>query len=189
MTECGKRGAMPDQMSIEIDILTGEASRAHAQQLLDTIWPPASITRQPWGHLAFANPDLRVLLEADGELVCHVGIVWRDATWNGRKVRIGGIGSVATRQDARRQGYASVALDAAIRTFRDERATDFAMLFCATEFSAFYQERGWRAFAGEVFAQQPGGRAILALESLRPHILDIRRAPREGVIDLCGSPW
>jgi predicted acetyltransferase len=176
-------------MDLEIDILTGPASRALAQPLLDAVWPPASISGQPWGHLIFAEPDLRVLLEADGDLVCHVGIFWRTATWNGHKIRIGGIGSVATREDRRRRGYASIALTAAIRTFRDERATDFAMLFCAPELAPFYQARGWRAFTGEVLAEQRGGTAPLAFDSLRPHVVDIRRAPREGTIDLCGLPW
>lgn len=176
-------------MSIEIDILTGDASRAQAQPLLDSVWPPDSLGHEAWGHLAFADPELRVLLEAEGELVCHVGILWRVATWNGRNVRIGGIGSVATRQDSRRHGYASVALNAAMRTLKDERATDFALLFCAPELAGFYQARGWRAFAGEILADQPGGRAVLDLDSLRPHVFDIRRAPREGTIDICGLPW
>jgi len=174
-------------MSIEIEILTGDASWPAAKPLLDAVWPPETVAISPLAHIVFANADLRVLVEDSEGLACHVGIYRRDGTWNGRKVRIGGIGSLATRDDCRRHGYASVALNAAIQTLRDERATDFAMLFCEPHNAAFYQARGWRAFTGEVYAQQPDGR--MRFEAMAPYVLDIKRAPREGTIDLCGLPW
>jgi GNAT superfamily N-acetyltransferase len=45
-------------------------------------------------------------------------------------MRAGGIGGVLTRENARRRGYASIALNAAIQTLKDEGSTDFALLFC-----------------------------------------------------------
>jgi GNAT superfamily N-acetyltransferase len=170
-------------MSIDIEILTGATSWPIAQPLLDAAWPTDDSPRQ---GPAFAGADLRVLLEDESGLACHVGIHWRDATWNDRKVRIGGIGAIATRPDCRRRGYASVALNAATQTLKDERATDFALLFCEPQQAAFYQERRWRAFTGDIRMepQQPGGR-----DARLPYVFDLRRAPREGILDLCGSPW
>ncbi len=171
-------------MSIDIEILTGAASWPTARPLLEAVWPSND---SPGNGPAFADADLRVLLEDETGLACHLGIHWRDATWNDRKIRIGGIGAIATRADCRRRGYASIALDAATQTLKDERATDFALLFCQPQQATFFEERRWRAFTGEIRMEPPpqtGGRDMRA-----PYVFDVRRAPREGVLDLCGLPW
>jgi hypothetical protein len=85
-------------------------------------------------------------------------------------------------------GYASIALNAAIRTLRDERSVDFGLLFCEPPRAPFYIARGWKPFEGEVHAEQPDkGRS--RFDVLTPLVFDIRRAPRQGEIDLCGLPW
>ena len=73
-------------MSIEIDITTGDSSWPAARPLLASVWPPETVKAAPWGHIAFAHPDLRVMIELDGDVVCHAGIYRRTGTWNGRKV-------------------------------------------------------------------------------------------------------
>ena len=94
------------------------------------MWPPAEMDKLAWGHVKWADADLRVLIETDdGALACHAGIFFRTATWNGQKVHIGGIGGVATRADCRRRGYASIALEAAVHTMRDHDTAQFA--FCS----------------------------------------------------------
>ena len=179
-------------MSIEIDILNGDASWKTAEPLFDAVWPRRVTEKLPWGQVEWAHADLRVLIEAPGELTngglaCHVGIYFRTVTWNGRKVHVGGIGGVATREDCRSRGYASLALDAAIQTMRANEAVRFAMLFCEPHNFAFYQARGWHPFTGEVYCEQPGGR--IRFEAMAPFVFDFGRAPRQGTIDLCGLPW
>jgi aminoglycoside 2'-N-acetyltransferase I len=175
-------------MSIEIDILNGDASWGTAEALLEEVWPPHVLKTLPWGDVVFAHADLRVLVGAEtGEVVCHVGIFRRAVTWNGRKMRAGGIGGVATREAFRRHGYASIALDAAVQTLKDEGSIDFALLFCEPHHAPFYQGRGWKPFEGEIYAEQAGGRARFT--AIAPYIHDLRRAPRHGTIDLCGLPW
>src|ERR1700710_2060900 len=106
-------------MSIEIDILNGDASWPLAEPLFNAVWPRHVVEKQPWGNVEWANADLRVLIEAPSDgLGCHVGIYFRTVTWNGRKFNIGGIGGVITHPDQRRRGYASVALNAAGQTMR-----------------------------------------------------------------------
>ena len=178
-------------MSIEIDVLNGDASWPVAEPLFKTVWPADVVAKLAWGHVEWAHADLRVLIEAPqgsgGGLACHVGIYLRHATWDGRKVQIGGIGGVATRDDSRRQGYASLALDAAIQTMRHHEAVQFALLFCEPHNAAFYQSRGWHPFTGEVYAEQKGAR--VRFEAMAPFVFDFTRKPRQGVIDLCGLPW
>jgi aminoglycoside 2'-N-acetyltransferase I len=174
-------------MSIEIEVLNGQESWQLAEGLFDNVWPPDVVEKLPWVDIVFADADLRVFVREGDGVACHVGIFRREITWNGRKVRTGGIGGVATREDCRGRGYASIALDAAIRTLKDEGATDFGLLFCEPIKVPFYTRRGWKPFEGEIYADQPQGR--VRFEAIAPYVYDIKRALRHGVIDLCGLPW
>ncbi len=176
-------------MSIEIEVVSGSESWPRAKELLDAVWPPAEMEKLSWGHVKWAHPDLRVLIETDdASLACHTGIFFRTVTWNGQKVHIGGIGGVATHPGHRRRGYASVALSAAVQTMRDHDAAQFALLFCEPHNFEFYQARGWQRFGGDIYAEQPEGR--IRFEAMAPFVLDLkRRAPTLGTIDLCGLPW
>jgi aminoglycoside 2'-N-acetyltransferase I len=175
-------------MSIEIDVLNGDASWQSAAALFDEVWPPHVLKALPWGDVVFAHADLRVLVRAEtGEVACHVGIFRRAVIWNGRQMRAGGIGGVATREACRRRGYASIALDAAVQTLKDEGSIDFALLFCEPHNAPFYERRGWKPFEGEIYAEQPEGR--IRFEAIAPYVHDLKRAPRRGTIDLCGLPW
>ena len=85
-------------MSIEIDVLNGDASWSRAEPLMRAVWPRHVVERLPWGHIEWAHADLRVLIDApedspEGGLACHVGIYFRDAIWDGRKFdrRLGGV--------------------------------------------------------------------------------------------------
>jgi len=179
-------------MSIEIDVLNGDASWPRAEPLMKAVWTAHVVEKLSWGHVKCAHADLRVLIDAPEDaaepgLACHVGIFFRDATWDGRKVHIGGIGGVSTRADCRGRGYATLGLNAAIATMRDHEAIRFAMLFCEPHNEAYYQARGWHRFQGEVYAEQPQGR--VRFEAMAPFVFDFTRKPRDGVIDLCGLPW
>ena len=115
-------------MSIEIDVLNGDASWPRAEPLMNAVWPPHRVEKLSWGHIEWAHADLRVLIDApDGGLACHVGIYFRTVTWNGQKVHVGGIGGVSTREDCRGRGYASLALDAAVATMRANDAVKFEL--------------------------------------------------------------
>jgi len=179
-------------MSIEIVVLNGDASWQRVAPLMDAVWPDHVMEKLSWKDVKWAHADLRVLIDApegspQGGLACHVGIFFRTVLWNGRKVDIGGIGGVATREDCRNHGYAGLALGAAIQTMRDHEAIKFALLFCEPHNDAFYRARGWHPFTGEIYAEQPEGR--VRFEAMAPFVFDFTRAPRDGTIDLCGLPW
>jgi aminoglycoside 2'-N-acetyltransferase I len=175
-------------MSIEIDVLNGDASWKQTEPLHTAVYGKHIVDKLPWGHIVWAHADLRALIDApEGGLACHVGITFRTINWNGHDIHVGGIGGVMTREDCRRRGYASLALDAAIATMRANEAVRFAMLLCEPHNFAFYQARGWHPFTGEIWCEQPGGR--IRFTDMSPFVFDIRRAPRDGVIDLKGLPW
>jgi aminoglycoside 2'-N-acetyltransferase I len=175
-------------MSIEIDVLNGDTSWTRTEPLHNAVFGPDIVEKLPWGHIAWAHADLRVLIDApEGGLACHVGVYFRTIDWNGNKIHVGGIGGVMTREDCRGRGYASVALDAAIETMRANEAVRFALLFCEPHNVAFYRARGWHPFSGEVYCEQSSGR--IRFVEMAPFVFDLRRAPREGVLDLNGRPW
>lgn len=174
-------------MTIDIEVLSGDAGWPAAKPLLELVWPAGRPEGLSLGHLVFAEADLRVLVETEQQVVSHVGIHRREVTWNGGGLRAGGIGSVATHPDFRRRGLATVALHAAVQTLKHERAADFALLFCAQQMTAFYAGRGWKSFTGAIHAEQPGGRT--RFDALVPMVYYLKRAPHGGDIDLCGLPW
>jgi len=176
-------------MSIEIEVVSGDGGWSRAETLLEQVWPQAEMDKLSWGHVTWAEADLRVLIETDdGTLACHTGIFFRTVTWNGQKVHITGIGGVATHPDHRRRGYASIAIEAAVQTMRDHDAAQFALLFCEPRNFEFYQSRGWQPFTGDIYAEQPEGR--IRFQVMAPFVLDLkRRAPTLGTLDLCGLPW
>ena len=174
-------------MTIEIEIMSGDAAWPSTKPLRDAVWPAEVLQQTPWGQMAFAEADLRVMIASDEQVVSHVGIYRREGIWKGRKIRIGGIGGVMTHPDFRRRGLASVALTAAVHTLKEERATDFALLFCTADTAEFYSSRGWKRFAGEVFTEQAGARK--RFEALQPYVFYLKRAPHEGELDLGGLPW
>jgi aminoglycoside 2'-N-acetyltransferase I len=175
-------------MSIEIDVLNGDASWNRVEPLHDAVFGRPIIEKLPWGHIEWAHADLRVLIDApEGGLACHVGIYFRTIDWNGHQIHVGGIGGVMTREDCRGRGYASLALGAAIQTLRANDAVRFVLLVCEPHNFGFYSARGWHPFTGEVYCEQKSGR--IRFDLMAPFVFDIRRAPRDGVLDLRGLPW
>lgn len=172
----------------QIEIVPGDVGRRHAAPLLAAAWPPEVVAFLPSRDVIWAPAERRVLVfNRDIEVIGHVGICVREAIWNARPVRVGGIGGVTTREDSRRRGVASAAMRRAIQEIREVHEADFALLFCEPRQAPVYQKLGWHPFAGDVFVEQPRGR--LRFDVAEPHVFDLAIAPRAGVLDLCGLPW
>lgn len=139
--------------------------------------------------ISWAPTVWRVLVwDEAGRLVSHVGVLVRDATYNGQPVRLGGIGGVQTHPDARGKGYASAALSRAAQVLRDTLEVDFSQLVCRPALLSYYARLGWQPFGGDVYVDQPTGRQIFTFN--RTMLLSGRiPAPQDGVLDLCGLPW
>ena len=152
-----------------------------------SIWPPDASPAPPWAHIISEPPQRRVMVRNEsGELIAHVGIQVRAGLWDRRRVRIGGIGGVATRAGERRKGLASHALDVALKQL-DAQGINFALLFAEPCNFAFYERRDWHRFEGDVFIDQPQGR--IKHNVVAAFVRDGLLAPHEGVIDLLGKPW
>jgi aminoglycoside 2'-N-acetyltransferase I len=169
------------------EIKAGNVARQQAASLLRAAWPPEAVT-QPWSDVVWAQPDQRLLaFNRNNEIICHVGIVLRDATWDGRGVKIGGIGGVTTREDSRRRGAISAAMRRATQEIQETYKADFGLLFCEPRNVPLYIRLGWLPFNGDVLVMQPRGH--VRFDVIEPYVFDLKIAPRTGMLDLCGAPW
>ena len=171
-----------------IEIMEAGSGWPHAAPLLTAVWPAEVVATLPWRDVVWATPDQRLLgFNRHNEVVGHAAIFLRQATWDDRPVTIGGIGSVATREDSRRRGVASTLVRRGLKEVDEIHHADFGLLFCEPRHAPLYARLGWHPFEGCVFVTQPGGRARFAVTD--PYVFDLKMAPRAGVLDLCGMPW
>lgn len=171
-----------------IEVNTGDGGWPQAAPLLGAVWPSEVVATLPWRDVVWAHADHRVLVfDLDRSIVGHVGLFIRNAQWDARNVKIGGIGGVATREDSRRRGIASLAMQRAVDELREVHMADFGLLFCEPRHAPLYQKLGWRAFEGNVYIAQPAGRVHFTVTD--PYVFDLKIAPRRGTLDLCGLPW
>ena len=99
----------------------------------------------PWRDVVWAHADLRVIVSDREGIRCHVGVFWRNGTFDGQRVRMAGIGGVMTSPGVRRKGYASEALRRA-EEFMVHEQVDFGLLFCEPHNERFYGNLGWTRF-------------------------------------------
>jgi aminoglycoside 2'-N-acetyltransferase I len=173
-------------MARAIEIVDGDEAWPRVEPLDREVYPPQVMATVIWRDIAWAHAHKRVLVTDEGTLACHVGIYFRDGTHDGSEVRIAGIGGVMTSERVRRQGCAGGAMKAAADLMREERV-DFGLLFCEPHNANFYGNLGWKAFAGEVYCEQPNGK--IRFDLMPTMVLPQSRIPTSGVIDLCGLPW
>jgi len=165
-----------------------DAEREAARWLSQTVYPPQEWADWPGRHIEWDSPECCVRLRGeDGSLVSYVGVYVRDAEYDGQPVRIGGIGNVKTHPSARKQGFASLAIERAV-TFLREQPLVFALLVCEQHLLGYYSRLGWKEFTGRLLIRQHGATTEFTL--CRVMTLGLHSvAPETGTIDLCGPPW
>jgi predicted acetyltransferase len=135
----------------------------------------------------WASADWTVMVWEDEDLVTNVHIVDRTVKVGNQRVRLGGIGNVATKVEWRKRGYARSALDTAQTFLRDPLKVDFGMMIATEPMISRYQKLGWKVAARSMLVDQPDGRTTLNYPVM---ILPVCRQDwPEGAIDLCGLPW
>jgi len=142
-----------------IEVKTGDGGWPQAAPLLGAVWPSEVVATLPWRDVVWAHADHRVLVfDLDRGIVGHVGLFIRNAQWDARNIKIGGIGGVATREDSRRKGIASLAVQRAVDELREVHMADFGLLFCEPRHASLYQKLGWRALRQRIrrSARRPG---------------------------------
>ena len=126
--------------------------------------------------------------DAKGAALCYVGVILRDARWDDRAVRVGGIGGVKTHPASRGRGLATTAIQRALDFFREQGDVDFGLLVCEPDLVLFYERLGWRRFPGELLVTQRQATVPFILNLLMTTPMRLQE-PLTGTIDLLGPPW
>lgn len=169
---------------MRIELLDGKDGWPIVEALDREVYPPEVMATVPWKHIVWAHADKRVAVWDGGRVVCHAGLFFRDGTHDGVPVRMCGIGGVMTSASVRQRGFAGAAMKHAAAAMD---GADFGLLFCEQHNVKFYSGLGWRIFSGSVHCEQPSGPYVF--DMMPNMVLPLRKAPRDGKIDLCGLPW
>ena len=163
--------------------------QAALRELSLAVYPPEIASAWPGRTIEWAPHQWSVIFtDAEEEAVCYVGIILREARWNERTVKIGGIGGVKTHPNARGRGLATAAIKQALDFLHEQGDVGFALLVCEQKLIPFYERLGWRRFDGSLFVTQM--RARVPFTFLLPMTIPIRlRESVSGNIDLLGPPW
>jgi GNAT superfamily N-acetyltransferase len=126
--------------------------------------------------------------DASGVAHCHVGVILREARWNERAVKLGGIGGVKTHPASRGRGIATTAIQRALDFFREQGEVDFGLLVCESDLVPFYERLGWRKFPGELMVTQRQATVPFTFNLVMTTPLRLQES-LVGKIDLLGPPW
>jgi aminoglycoside 2'-N-acetyltransferase I len=132
-----------------------------------------------WDHTL---GGVHVLAVEDGEVVAHGAVVPRTLAAGGRELRTGYVEGVATREDRRGQGLATLVMGEVGRVI--EEGYELGALADGTRIPGFYQRLGWQTWQGPTFVAGPRGRERTAEEDGSILVL---RTPATGELDPAGS--
>src|SRR5262249_37127355 len=148
---------------------------------VSSAWPGRAIERAPaqWSVLGF---------NAGGGALCHAGVLFREARWDDRAVRVGGIGGVKTHPASRGRGLATTAMGRALDFFRGRGDVNFGLLVCEPGLVPFYERLGWRRFPGDLLVVQRHATVPFTFNLAMTTPVRLQE-PLTGTIDLVGPPW
>jgi predicted N-acetyltransferase YhbS len=166
-----------------------DADRERVRLLSLAVYPPEQLADWPGRSVEWSTPEWCARVrDKEGILVSYVGVYVREAEFDGRPVRVAGIGNVKTHPGARRRGLAALGIRRAIEFFHEQPGIAFALLVCEGRLLGYYARLGWREFGGQLLVRQLGAVAEYTLSRAMTHGVE-SEGPAAGVIDLCGPPW
>lgn len=175
------------ELHLVADLTAGE--QAALRTLALAVYPPEVSATWPGRAIEWAAHQWAVIgWDAEGVALCYVGVVLRDARWNDRAVRVGGIGGMKTHPASRERGFATKAIQRALDFCHEQGNVDFGLLVCESGLVPFYERLGWRRFPGELLVAQR--QATVPFTFNLAMTIPIRlQEPLSGTIDLMGPPW
>jgi aminoglycoside 2'-N-acetyltransferase I len=137
-----------------------------------------------WDHTLGGT---HVLAVEGGEVVAHGAVVARTLWAGGRALATGYVEGVATREDRRGTGLATLVMREVGRVVAE--GYELGALGDGSGIPGFYQRLGWETWRGPTFVAAPGGRLRTAEEDGSILVL---RTPATGELDLAApltSDW
>lgn len=149
-----------------------------------------------WGENIFGIEDskytwrpkeIHVILDVDGVAASHVGLLVHEVSVGDRRVRVAGIGGVATNGDMHGRGYAQKCMRHAEKYMCEELNVEFGLLFCLDRLKPFYERQNWQLIHEPVEFEQPSGKMLSPLNVMVLPCTE--RTWPAGAVDLCSLPW
>jgi hypothetical protein len=134
----------------------------------------------------WAEPTWAFLGFVDEQLVSFLNIVDREVRADGNPVHFFGLNNVITEPQHRGRGYSNRLNSAAIAFMSESDPDACGFLFCADDLIPFYENLGWKKFAGEVIVSQPSGDKRWPSNAM---FYDLSRSRSWMTVHLCGPPW
>ena len=131
--------------------------------------------------------DWHFIVEDEGRVVSHVGVMETTVRVGLRDIRVGAIGGVVSVPQATGRGHAHAAMTRAVEFMRDELQVEFGMLFCLARLRAFYARQNWQLLEDIVEFDQPNGLVVSPFHSMVLPFAD-RQWPA-GKVEVGGLPW
>jgi predicted GNAT family N-acyltransferase len=128
------------------------------------------------------------VLDRDGRPLALAGVVPASVrAGGGEPFAVAGIGSVIVTRARRGEGLARLVIAAALR-LAAQLGPAHAMLFCREPLVSLYARFGFSEIAGEVTAEQPGGRTVVPLRAMWAPLAEGAVWP-EGAVEVLGEPF
>jgi GNAT superfamily N-acetyltransferase len=135
-------------------------------------------------------PAWSVVLEHDGEVIAHVGVVDRVITAGGHELRAAGIQNVFVLPEFRRRGLTTALMEAAMRE-AEARGFDLGLLFCLPDIERVYSRSGWLTLDPRplVRVDENGNEVEIAVKNLAMFYPLRQPSFPQGVLNLGGNDW
>jgi len=137
--------------------------------------------------IRWAKPGWYILARHGTRIVGRVGIFRRTIAVGKRKIRVGGLGGVITRERWRRRGVTAHMLVTAHRVMRDILRCEHGLLLCARDVAPVYEGAGWKLVDGPTSYMQ--GSSKMTYRNLTMVLRLARHRWPAGPIDFRGLPW
>lgn len=137
--------------------------------------------------IQWATPDWMGLGFLQGMIVTQLCLPKREILVDDEKVRVAGVGGMATHPDFQHQGLGSALLKSTEIFMRADLWMPFGLLICADETRPFYERSRWQFASDFLYYNQQSQRRLLKTCVMILQLTD--RVWPAGEIDLCGLPW
>jgi GNAT superfamily N-acetyltransferase len=174
-----------DRSDIQVQILSDSELNQPLRSEIDRM--VRSVFQESYDSLIWADCDWYILVRVDGVLAAHLSITDRTVVAGENKVRVGGVGGVATLPDYRRQGLAALAMYRAAAFMRGPFNADFGLLLCNDSTMPYYAGLGWQSIPDLLYFDQPGKK----IKDTDPSMFLPCRQTQwpSGPVDIAGYPW
>ena len=176
---------MEEQLTIQVHAYADLSPEEH--EAADALSGDASLEDPRFAGFEWAEADWLVVGRLGDLIVCTVKIALRDVIVGGQRVRVGGIGDVATMAEWRRRGFAAAAMTTVGEFLCNDLGADFGLLFCDTHLLHYYSRFGWQRVDGPTMVEVPWGKVPFPEETM---VLPCRQKEWPGgSVDRNGLPW